>query len=125
MVLGGFGTSASYLKKPTTTFANNDGWTTTPPTGAVPATVTIAGKELEAKPTAVAVTPPNFGPGLYSVVTMYDVVSTCSAAIRSSRSTRRPDRRSRGTSARCCPGWRHSWDNSGTDVLFRPGSRVA
>src|SRR6266516_2732202 len=59
---------------PATTFANNDGWYDDVSDGPVRATVRIGGKEWEAEPAMVVIAPPNFGQGLYSVVTMYDVV---------------------------------------------------
>ncbi|MDN5763890.1 MAG: LodA/GoxA family CTQ-dependent oxidase, partial [Microlunatus sp.] len=123
IVLGGFGASASYLKKAATTFANNDGWHDDTSDGWVRATVTIGGKKLEAEPAAVAVTPPNFGPGLYGVVTMYDIVYDLFC--RDPRFPLDPPVR---------PSfWRHiypmlsrlvdtGWVNSGVDVLFGPGS---
>ncbi|HEY6187833.1 MAG TPA: LodA/GoxA family CTQ-dependent oxidase [Pyrinomonadaceae bacterium] len=74
LVLGGRGDSASYLNKPATTFANNDGWHDDVSDGPVRATIKIGAKTFEAEPAMVAVTPPNYGPGLYGVVTMYDVV---------------------------------------------------
>jgi L-lysine epsilon oxidase-like protein len=72
--LGGFGHSASFDHKPATTFANNDGWHDDTSDGPVRATVKIDGNEFEAEPAMVAVTPPSYGPGLFGVVTMYDVV---------------------------------------------------
>ncbi len=123
LVLGGFGSSASYLKKPATTFANNDGWHDDTSDGTVRATVTIGGKTFEAEPAVVAVTPPNYGQGLYGVVTMYDVVYDLFC---------RDDRFKINPPAR--PSfWRHiypmlarlvdsGWVNSGVDVLFGPGS---
>jgi hypothetical protein len=57
-----------------TTFANNEGWHDDTCDGVVRATVEIDGKSFEAIPAMVAVTPPNFGPGLFGVVTMNDVV---------------------------------------------------
>lgn len=74
LVLGGFGHSASYTGKPATTFANNDGWHDDISDGPVRATIKIGDQTYEAEPAMVAVTPPNFGQGLYGVVTMYDVV---------------------------------------------------
>lgn len=56
------------------TFANNDGWHDDTCDGPVRATVTLGGQEFEATPAHVVVAPPNFGPGLFSVVTMDDVV---------------------------------------------------
>lgn len=74
MVFGGDGKSASRTGVPAITFANNDGWHDDISDGTVRATVTIDGMQLEATPAMVVCTPPNFGPGLFSVVTMYDVV---------------------------------------------------
>jgi hypothetical protein len=74
LVLGGHGHSASYTGSPATTFANNDGWHDDTSDGPVRATIKFQNAEHEAEPAMVAVTPPNFGQGLYSVITMYDVV---------------------------------------------------
>jgi hypothetical protein len=74
LVLGGYGHSASQNNAPATTFANNDGWHDDISDGTVRASIKIDGAEYEAEPAMVAVTPPNFGPGLYGVVTLYDVV---------------------------------------------------
>ncbi|HVG32710.1 MAG TPA: LodA/GoxA family CTQ-dependent oxidase [Pyrinomonadaceae bacterium] len=74
IVLGGYGHSASVPPKPAITFANNDGWHDDISDGPVRATLKIKDQKYEAEPAFVAVTPPNFGQGLYGVVTMYDVV---------------------------------------------------
>lgn len=75
IVLGGRGaTGASPADKKTTTFANNDGWHDDVSDGPVRATVTIGDRTFEAEPGYVVVTPPNFGPGLFGVLTMDDVV---------------------------------------------------
>jgi hypothetical protein len=74
LFFGGDGHSASYDAQPAVTFANNDGWHDDVSDGPVRATVRYSGETLEAKPAMVAVTPPNFGQGLFGVVTMYDVV---------------------------------------------------
>lgn len=74
LFFGGDGKSASRKNKPAVTFANNEGWHDDTCDGVVRATVIIDGKEFDAEPANVAVTPPNFGPGLYGVVTMNDVV---------------------------------------------------
>ncbi len=75
IVLGGHGKSASDTGAPATTFANNDGWYDDVADGPVRARVQLAdGRTLEAAPAMAVVTPPNFGQGLYGVVTMYDVV---------------------------------------------------
>ncbi|HEY0321932.1 MAG TPA: LodA/GoxA family CTQ-dependent oxidase [Pyrinomonadaceae bacterium] len=74
LILGGYGHSASATGAQATTFANNDGWHDDVSDGPVRATLRIDGKEYEAEPAMVAVTPPNFGQGLYGVVTLYDVI---------------------------------------------------
>ena len=80
IVLGGFGHSANKDGAQAVTFANNDDWHDDVSDGPVRAKITIKGKTgekektFEAKPAMVAVTPPNFAPGLRGVVTMYDVV---------------------------------------------------
>lgn len=74
LVLGGRGESASFDGSRPTTFANNKGWHDDVSDGPVRATVTIGDRVLEAEPAVVVVAPPNYGPGLYGVVTMYDVV---------------------------------------------------
>ncbi len=75
IVLGGDGHSASYTNEQAITFANNDTWHDDISDGPVWATVTLTdGTVLEADPAMVAVTPPNFGQGLYGAVSMYDVV---------------------------------------------------
>jgi hypothetical protein len=74
IVLGGRGAvGASPADKATTTFANNDGWHDDVSDGPVRATVTIGDRTLEAEPGYVVVTPPNFAPGLFGVLTMDDV----------------------------------------------------
>lgn len=74
IVLGGFGHSANKEGAQAITFANNDGWHDDVSDGTVRATLDIGGECIEVAPAMVAVTPANFGPGLRSVVTMYDVV---------------------------------------------------
>ncbi|KAB8153648.1 hypothetical protein EZY14_010500 [Kordia sp. TARA_039_SRF] len=74
LFFGGDGKSASKDNKAAITFANNQGWHDDTCDGVIRAKVTISGTTYEAEPANVAVTPPNFGPGLYGVVTMNDVV---------------------------------------------------
>jgi hypothetical protein len=123
LVLGGFGNSASYTNSPATTFANNDGWHDDVSDGPVRASIKISGNDYEAEPAMVAVTPPNFGQGLYGVVTMYDVVYDLFC--RDSKcSTSKPARPS---------FWRdihpiferlsgNQWVNGGVNFLFGGGS---
>lgn len=74
LFFGGKGDSASKDETPATTFANNDGWHDDTSDGSVRATVTLNDLTMEAEPAMVVVAPPNYGQGLYSVVTLYDVV---------------------------------------------------
>lgn len=76
LFFGGDGHSASSDNQPPTTFANNVNWHDDTSDGIVRASVKLftQTKALEAEPAMVAVTPPNFGPGLFGVITMYDVV---------------------------------------------------
>jgi L-Lysine epsilon oxidase N-terminal/L-lysine epsilon oxidase C-terminal domain len=123
LVLGGFGHSASAAGKPATTFANNDGWHDDTSDGPVRATVRVDGKEFEAEPAVVAVTPPNYGQGLYGPVTLFDVVYDlfCRDPKFDMQAPTRPS------------FWRHifpiferladnSWVNSGVNFLFGAGS---
>ncbi len=119
--LGGFGHSASFDKQPAITFANNDGWHDDTSDGPVRATVKIDGKDFEAEPAMVAVTPPSYGQGLYGVVTMYDVVFDLFSRDAKFGRPRRPS------------FWRdiypifdrlvgNQWVNSGVSFLFGSGS---
>lgn len=74
LFFGGDGDSESNTKDPATTFANNVGWHDDTCDGIVRASIRLDGQDYEAVPAVVAVTPPNFGPGLFGVVTMNDVV---------------------------------------------------
>lgn len=75
LFFGGRGISAPRLEgtKPTT-FANNDDWHDDVCDGPVRAEVEIGGVAFTAAPAHVVVTPPNYGPGLFGIVTMDDVV---------------------------------------------------
>jgi hypothetical protein len=76
IVIGGDGSAAPKdVGTQATTFANNDNWHDDVSDGTVRASVEFEGQTYEADPAMVAVTPPNFGPGLFSTVTMYDVVT--------------------------------------------------
>jgi hypothetical protein len=76
LFLGGRGLSEPFRKglNPLT-FANNVGWHDDVADGPVRATVTFPGRDpIEAKPGYVAVTPPNYAPGLFGLITMDDAV---------------------------------------------------
>ena len=76
IVLGGFGSSRSVTPRPLKDFVNNDGWCDDVSDGPVRATIqlTRSGDRLEAESAWVIVAPPDFAPGIESVVTLYDVV---------------------------------------------------
>jgi hypothetical protein len=75
LVLGGRGHSAPLdPRMRPTTFANNDFWHDDTADGPVRATVRVGDQTFEAEPAMVAVAPPNYGPGLAGVVTLYDLV---------------------------------------------------
>ncbi len=74
LFFAGNGGAESHDNLPITTFANNNGWHDDTCDGVIRARVHINGQEYEAKPAMIAVTPPNYGQGLYGVVTMNDVV---------------------------------------------------
>jgi hypothetical protein len=123
LVLGGDGKSASATNLPAITFANNDGWYDDVSDGPVRARVKLAGhsKPLDAEPAMVVVTPPNFGQGLYGVVTMYDVVYDLFVRNQWLKAPKR------------LTFWEHiypllerlvnsQWVNQGAYLLFGPGS---
>jgi len=56
------------------TFANNDLWYDDISDGPVEATVRIGGRSIPVTGAWVVVAPPNYAPGIQSVVTMYDIV---------------------------------------------------
>jgi hypothetical protein len=76
LFLGGRGKSSPFREGlDPLTFANNVGWHDDIADGPVRATVTFPNREpTEAESGYVVVTPPNFAPGLFGVVTMDDVV---------------------------------------------------
>ncbi len=123
LFFGGNGDSASHDNLPAITFANNDGFHDDTCDGVIRARVTIGKKTLKAKPAMVAVTPPNFGPGLFGVVTMNDVVQDLFI-----REMNYPDPAAKGINF-----WQHifpilqrmtstQWVNSGFFVLFGKNS---
>ena len=75
LVLGGAGRAASVDGSRVTDYANNDGWFDDTSDGPVTATVRLAdGTELPVRGTAwVVVAPPDYAPGVDSVVTLHDV----------------------------------------------------
>jgi hypothetical protein len=76
LFLGGRGFSAPFRQGfSPLTFANNVGWHDDVCDGAIRATVTFSdGSTMEAEPGYVVVTPPNYAPGLYGLITMDDAV---------------------------------------------------
>ena len=75
LVFGGMGQSGPAVPGMiAVTFANNDLWYDDTSDGPVEATVRIDGREIPVTGAWVVVAPPNYAPGIQSVVTMYDVI---------------------------------------------------
>ena len=75
LVFGGMGQSGPAVPGLTAvTFANNDLWYDDISDGPVEATVRIGGRSIPVTGAWVVVAPPNYAPGIQSVVTMYDIV---------------------------------------------------
>lgn len=75
LVLGGAGQSAPAIPGAIAlTFGNNDLWHDDTSDGPVDATVRIDGREIPVTGAWLVVAPPNYAPGIQSVVTMYDVM---------------------------------------------------
>ena len=75
LFFGGRGDSAPEVAgTPPTTFANNERWHDDVADGPIRASVRIGDRSFEATPAHVVVAPPNYGPGLFGIVTMDDVV---------------------------------------------------
>jgi hypothetical protein len=91
LVLGGFGKSGPGLTVlSSSTFANNDLWQDDTSDGPVEATVRIGDQVMQATGAWVVVAPPNFAPGIQSVVTMYDVVFEVATKLEPGRAPVRP-----------------------------------
>ena len=91
LVLGGFGSSASALPGlRANTFANNDLWHDDISDGPVEATVRLGDRVLQATGAWVVVAPPDYAPGIQSVVTMYDVVFEVATQLEPARRPPRP-----------------------------------
>jgi L-Lysine epsilon oxidase N-terminal/L-lysine epsilon oxidase C-terminal domain len=74
LVFGGFGNSGTtQAHNAPTHIANNDGWHDDTGDGPVTASVVLHGKQLPVTPAWVIVGPPSYGPGITSIVTLYDV----------------------------------------------------
>jgi hypothetical protein len=75
LFLGGRGVSGSpFAGNTMTTFANNSGWYDDISDGPVTATVTVGGREIPVEPAWVVTAPPDYGPQIVTVQTMYDVI---------------------------------------------------
>jgi hypothetical protein len=75
LVFGGKGDAGSAVPGWTASrFGNNDLWYDDTSDGPVDATVSIDGREIPVTGAWVVVAPPNYAPGIQSVVTMYDVI---------------------------------------------------
>lgn len=75
LFLGGHGVSGTPIPGNTlATFANNSGWHDDTSDGPVHASVRIDGADVPVDPAWVVVAPPNYGPGIVTPQTMYDVM---------------------------------------------------
>ncbi|MFF0392932.1 LodA/GoxA family CTQ-dependent oxidase [Kitasatospora sp. NPDC004615] len=74
VVLGGTGDSGAPGGEPLHSFGNNDGWYDDTSDGPVTATLTLGGKEVPVQGAWVVVAPPNYGPDLKAVRTLWDVL---------------------------------------------------
>ncbi len=74
LVTGGRGLSASFDGSKAITFANNEGWHDDTSDGPVTAKVRYQGTELPVTPAWIVVAPPDYGPNLKSVRTMWDLM---------------------------------------------------
>ena len=91
LVLGGFGHSAPAIPGlRASTLANNDLWHDDVSDGPVDATVTIDGREIPVTGAWVVVAPPNYAPGIQSVVTMYDLMFEVATDLEPDRRPVRP-----------------------------------
>ena len=72
------------------TFANNDLWHDDTSDGPVEATVRIDGRAIPVSGAWVVVTPPNYAPGIQSVVTMYDVMFEAATSLAPELRPERP-----------------------------------
>jgi hypothetical protein len=72
--LGGRGVSASHDGSIAQDFANNDGWHDDVSDGPVTAEVMIGGRQIPTDAAWIIVAPPNYGPNLRSVRSMYDLL---------------------------------------------------
>ena len=91
LVFGGFGNSAP--TDPTafaTSVGNNDLWYDDVSDGPVEATIYIGNRALQATGAWAVVAPPDFAPGIQSVVTMYDVVFEVSTSLEPELAPARP-----------------------------------
>jgi hypothetical protein len=90
LFFGSHGHSASSTGDPAGTFANNDGWYDDISDGPVEAAVTIAGVPVSVEHAWVVVAPPDYAPGVTSVITMYDVIAEASSHVDPSIKPRVP-----------------------------------
>ena len=90
LVFGGTGQSSPAVPGMiAVTFANNDLWCDDTSDGPVDATVSIGGRNIPVTGAWVVVAPPNYAPGIQSVVTMYDVMFEAATSLAPEL---RPDR---------------------------------
>jgi len=91
LVLGGFGHSGSVDQGArATSYANNDRWYDDVSDGPVDAIVRIDGRDVPVTGAWVVVAPPDYAPGVQSVLTMYDVMYEAATRLPGQRKSARP-----------------------------------
>ena len=91
LVFGGQGTlRPRHSQHDRRNLRNNDLWHDDTSDGPVEATVSIAGRDIPVTGAWVVVAPPNYAPGIQSVVTMYDVLFEVATALEPERRPERP-----------------------------------
>lgn len=91
LVLGGHGASGPAVPGiRALSIDNNDYWHDDISDGPVDATVAIAGRELPVTGAWIVVAPPNYAPGIQSVVTMYDLIFEVAAKLEPELAPARP-----------------------------------
>jgi hypothetical protein len=91
LVFGGTGQSGPAIPSAIAiTFANNDLWYDDTSDGPVEATVSIDGRDIPVTGAWVVVAPPNYAPGIQSVVTMYDVMFEVATSLQPELRPERP-----------------------------------
>jgi hypothetical protein len=133
VVLGGSGSAGPALASRGIASADEDNWYDDTSDGIVDALVTVGGRAIPTTGAWVVVTPPDFAPGVQSIVTAYDVVYATSATLDPLPLPTRPSftnqiypllarfSMQQWVSGRFAAefGWGEAWDLLSPDLLLR------